>query len=117
MNDGITFEEPQVMTYQNVMFWESESKELLRLKKNGDVKSATLLSKAKKFLENNCIEKISASKWEIKPIKNYNKTTYFVEDTNKGYTCTCQGFSRNSGFCSHILAVKQWIFMWRHENG
>jgi len=112
----VQFEPPRNVSFKNVMFWEIKSKELLELKRNGDTQSATLLSKAKKFLEVNSVERIGLSSWKILPIPHYNKTTYTVQDTKEGWICNCQGFSNNN-FCSHILAVKQFEFIGRYNNG
>lgn len=106
----VVYEAPHVVSFKNVMFWEKDSKRLLELKKGGNKQSATLLTKAKKFLEAHSIKRIGLNSWEILPILNYNKSTYTVQDTKEGWICNCQGFSNNN-FCSHILAVKQFEFM------
>lgn len=109
-------EPPEIVDYRNVMFWEPKSQELLELKKNGDKKSATLLTKSKKFIEFQCVEDSGFNKWIIKPIPKYNKTTYHVELLkNNTFKCNCQGFSRYGGFCSHILAVQQFIFIGNYD--
>ena len=103
-------EAPTVYTHHNVMYWEPKSQELLKLKQDGSVQSATLLSKAKDFLLHDCIEKMSDFLYRCKPIKNYNKTTYMISTVNYQYKCNCQGFKQNA-YCSHCLAVKQFIFI------
>lgn len=61
--------------------------------------------KAKKLIKENCIIKASDVQWIIKPIKEYNKTTYKVEYLN-GFTCNCQYFATTGKECSHIKAVR-----------
>lgn len=103
------YEPPRELNFKNVMYWETESRQLLELKQNGDKEAATLLTKAKHFLENDCIEQINRKLFIVKPIKNYNKTTYRIKNINdEEFICNCQGFSKN-GICSHIIAVKQKI--------
>lgn len=106
-----TIEAPGVYTYHNVMYWEPKSRELLELKKDGSKTAATILTKSKKFLELNCIKQNCAREYICEPIKGYNKTTYNISISPDGeYSCDCQGFE-NSKFCSHCLAVKQFIFI------
>jgi hypothetical protein len=100
---------PQVFDYRNVCFWEPESRRLIKLKQDGSKEAATLLSKAKKFLENNCIKRISQQKWHCLPLEGYNSTTYLISFIDS-WDCNCQGFSNNQN-CSHILAVKQYEYM------
>lgn len=107
MNE-IEYLPPQKFTYKNVCFWEPNSKQLLFLKRNGDKSASTMLTKSKKFLEFNCIQPQSKGLYKILPIKDYNKTTYSVDIEKE--ECNCQGYSIY-GKCSHILAVKQYIFI------
>ncbi len=115
----ITYEPPREYTINNVVFWEPTSNQL-RLEKKGKA----LLTKAKNFLENNCIRRTpqSLTSWEFLPIKDYNKTTHKIRLTEQGWVCTCQGFNKSlkefaeghtdiKPICSHILAVKQLNFM------
>lgn len=104
------YEPPREITISNVKYWEEESKRLMKLKKDGYKSSTPYLSKAKKFLENDCVKRSGDNSWKILPIKNYNKTTHFVQNGLSGFYCSCQGF-KNNDFCSHILAVKQFEFM------
>jgi len=108
-----TIEKPSRMEYWNVMYWCPESQELLRQKKDGSTEAATLLSKAETFLLNGCIERFG-SLFVCRPLKGYNKTTYKIK--SNPWVCDCQGFNSKikngeTGNCSHILAVKQFIFM------
>jgi hypothetical protein len=102
-----TYEPPREITFRNVMFWEPESKELLRLKNSGVKEVSTILTKAEDFLRNDCIVEIGFGEFICKPIKGYNKTTYKI----KNGECNCQGFARGLGFCSHTIAVKQFKFI------
>lgn len=115
MREIITFEPPREYAPSNIAFWEPISKEL---KQEGSKQSTTLISKAKKFLENNCVRQLSATKWECLPIFRYNKTTYKIRLTIDGWECNCQGFNKKlrefqeghsdiQPICSHILAVIQ----------
>ena len=111
--DKFTVENPREIHYWNVMFWEPESQELIRLKKNGDKMAATMLTKAETFLMNKCIQKTSDG-FLCKPLEGYNKTTYSIKVNP--FSCNCQGFCSKvkkgePGNCSHILAVKQFIFI------
>ena len=106
--NGEKIQPPEIYTFHNVMFWEPESKKLLRLKQPGQTEAGTLLKKAKSFLEFNCVERITENLFRIKPIPKYNKTTYQV--TWPELSCNCRGFANNK-FCSHCLAVRQYVFM------
>ena len=116
------YEQPSEYTYNNVMYWEPFSKALVIAKKAGDKHANPLLTKAKKFLNENCIDQLSASTWVCKPIKNYNKTSYFIRSTDEGFSCCCRGFNKKyqeyeagkldlKPICSHIIAVKQYCFI------
>lgn len=103
---------PTKFTYRNVMFWCPESRELVRLKKDGDKTAATLLTKAQKFLEFKCVKE-NLNGWAIMPIEGYNKTTHYI---NMSMECNCQGFNKKKkdegkGYCSHCLAVEMFKFM------
>ena len=103
-------EPPQSLNFHKVMYWHPQSKELLRKKDNGDTTAATMLSKARKFLEFKCIVKKSNCRWECLPIEGYNKTIYTVVCVEDGFICNCQGFFKNK-YCSHILAVEQYEYI------
>lgn len=118
-----TYEDPINYTPQNVIYWESTSNELRRSGKYG----MAMLNKARKFLINGCIEQRSETEWRCKPIKDYNKTEYFIFSTEKDLACNCQGYKKKSKdyeegkiseipICSHTLAVKQFCFI-EEKNG
>lgn len=111
----VSYLPPREITPQNVFFWEENSKQLLQLKGAGDRKSGSLLNKAKKFLLSDCVKPAGKNEWDILPIENYNKTIHKVSLGAGGFFCDCQGF-RNNGFCSHVLAVKQFEFIGRYNN-
>ena len=117
-----TYEQPSEYTINNVIHWEPFSKALVIAKKAGDKHANPLLTKAKKFLNEDCIDQLSMSTWICKPIKNYNKTSYFIRSTDEGFSCCCQGFNKKyqeyeavkldlKPICSHIIAVKQYCFI------
>jgi len=97
-------EKPKEYTPWNVMYWEPVSQELRR-----DGSHASILKKAKDFIEGGCIEKTDSG-WICKPLFRYNKTTHRIQDLESGIRCSCQGWNTN-GFCAHCLAVKQFEFM------
>lgn len=112
-----TFEKPINYTPNNVCYWEEESKQLMTGKKNG-----AILSKAKRFLQEGCIERKSDGEWICKPIKNYNHGTHRIRSFKENLVCGCQGFvakekafekgtSEIKPFCSHTIAVKQFCFL------
>ena len=80
-----TYEEPKEITINNVMYWEETSQTL-----RSQSKGKSLLTKAKKFLENNCIQRVAHSLtcWECLPIKDYNKTIYRINLTDSGWCFT-----------------------------
>lgn len=118
----VSFEPPKDFNPNNVCFWESTSKELKVARKNGDKPAGVFLTRAKMFLENNCIERINETSWICKPIPDYNNTTYKIRITEKGFECNCHGFNNKlrdytngdsnvKPTCSHIIAVKQFAFI------
>lgn len=94
----------------NVMYWEPTSKSLMRISSSGDKTAATMLSKARKFIEAHCIIEQNDG-YICLPLEGYNKTTYTI----KNGTCNCQGWSskqaEGQGFCSHVLAVRQYEYL------
>lgn len=113
------FEPPREFTPQNICYWEPDSKQLMVQRKEGDSSAGALLTKARRFLEENCIEK-SEGCWICKPIKGYNRKTYHMKLERIGWTCSCQGFKTKiekgeSPICSHIVALKQKIFSMRFK--
>jgi len=105
----VSAEEPEIVDFHNVMYWEPNSKQLIERKNNGEREATSMLNKAHKFLTAGCVCQKSEGIYMIKPLINYNKTTYTVIEKDGGYYCNCQGFHKN-GSCSHILAVRQFIF-------
>ena len=104
-----TIEQPRHYDFHNVMYWEKDSQLLVKQKQSGEKEAATLLTKAREFLFKNCIVK-REDHFICKPIEGYNKTTYTIRQIGDGFECNCQGFSNNH-YCSHILAVRQFIFL------
>lgn len=122
MREEQTFEPPREFNKNNVCFWESTSKTLKVAKEKGEKQAGVFLTKAKKFLDMGCIERINGTNWICKPIKNYNNTIYRIKITENGLECDCQGFNKklkdyNNGIsntkpiCSHIIGVKQFCFI------
>lgn len=112
----IKIEKPDVFTYKNVIYWEPESQQLLRLKRDGSKEAGTLLKKAQDFLVFECIEEKDDG-FICKPIKGYNTKTYNIINNQ----CNCQGFSTKlkngeKPMCSHTLAVKLYLYV-RRKNG
>tara|TARA_Y100000310_G_scaffold15342_1_gene15406 strand:+ start:5725 stop:6126 length:402 start_codon:yes stop_codon:yes gene_type:complete len=118
----LCFEPPRKVTPNTVMYWEETSKALKGMQDEGDKKARPLLVKAKKFLISNCIQQQSLTSWICKSIKDYNKTDHQVRSIEKGFECDCQGYNQKlkdleegrsdvKPICSHILAVKQFIFI------
>jgi hypothetical protein len=117
-----SYEDPKEYTIKNVTYWEPSSKALMIAKGSGDKHASPLLTKAKKFLIEGCIEQVNNTTWLCMPLINYNKTTYFIRSIKGGFTCNCQGFNKKytefetgnsdiTPICSHILAVKQYCFI------
>lgn len=117
MKEIETFEKPKNYTPNNVCYWEEESKQLRTSKKQG-----AILGKAKRFLQEGCIEQKSDSEWICKPIKDYNHATHTIRSFKDYLVCRCQGFaikekafeqgrSTTKPFCSHTIAVKQFCFL------
>ena len=119
-SDPYQIEPPEEFTYRNVMYWEPDSMELIKLKKDGSKQAATLLTKAEDFLLNDCIVRTNIG-WDCLPIEGYNSTTYHIFiDQYSNFACNCQGFvskvkNGEKGICSHIVAVKQFNFMEIHN--
>ena len=108
--DWIEKEEGINLKPQNVMYWEPTSKSLMRISSLGDKTAATMLTKAKKFIESHCIIEQNDG-YICLPLEGYNKTTYTI----KNGACNCQGWSskqaEGQGFCSHVLAVRQYEYL------
>lgn len=122
--ENFKIEKPSRIDYRKVMYWEPESQELVKDKENGDKIAATILTKAETFLANNCIIALNPYVFTCKPIPGYNKTSYtIVRSCNSldTWSCNCQGYvskaKKGEGNCSHILAVKQFLFIEKYNNG
>lgn len=119
MKEQITIEAPRSFNADTVIHWEPISRQLKIQKAEGDNAAGSLLTKAKMFLKNNCIEQ-EGDHWICKPVEGYNKQTSRIFDNGKNeLECDCQGYAvakgRGKAFCSHCLAVHQFIFM--HSGG
>jgi len=75
--------------------------------------SANTIRKAKKLVENGCIEKIDDDLYQIKSSSDPNKSYFVTSDT-----CECQGFKNFYKFhhgkglkanCSHLEAMRIFI--------
>jgi hypothetical protein len=58
-------------------------------------------AKAKKLIDSNLVIDNKDGTYTIKPIPNYNRTTYTIADGK----CSCQ-FNQKGLECSHLKAVK-----------
>jgi hypothetical protein len=119
--DLVSFEKPEKLTVKTVAHWSRHFQDLKD--KDG---SATIMSKAKNFLKNNCIRYDHELKcFFCDPINGYNKSIYTIRSVKGNFTCSCQFFNRvcedkkdvNEGvyICSHILALYLWLKM-KHWN-
>lgn len=112
MEAGIIYEPPRELTTENVVFWSDHYKMFEKQK--------SVQSKARNFLENDCIKWDPEEKvWICKPIAGYNKTTHRIfwnhelinmKNGNKGeFECSCQGNNAGEKICSHILALYMYL--------
>ena len=120
-------EPPKVFNKKNVIFWSNTLKELQMLDKQGIFKTYSIIEKAKRFLENDCIDYVKKDKdlntggyYICKPIKGYNKTTYKIRNVDGQFECDCQFYQRVAKripklVCSHILALKLQLKIWNSE--
>lgn len=87
------------------------------INRHGKISNA-IMTKALKFLDEDCIEKIHACDdiygyfkefYVCKPIKNYNKTAYtlIIKEIEgiKHISCNCQYATMKDKMCSHALAL------------
>lgn len=93
---------------KHVVYWAEKEGILL-----GDMRS-----KAQKFLEYGCVlETPIPNRFVVKFLPGYNVTNHQINlDPKSGEingTCTCQASRRNHIECSHIKAVKLYIFQRR----
>jgi hypothetical protein len=113
-----TEEPPKELTPQNVIFWSTHYKKLVV--EGGDT---AIGFKARRFIENNCIEYLkdeydsSKSCYICKPIKDYNKTTYHLKWNKElnDFECDCQFNQRVHRMCSHILALYLQLKIWNYN--
>lgn len=94
-------EPPKEITKSNVVYWSEHWKKLI-VEGGEKAKGA----KAKKFLENDCIEYCKEEKLYLcKPIRGYNKTIHKMKPIKGGFECSCQEYQTYQRTCSHILAL------------
>lgn len=113
--EKITEEPPKELTPHNVIYWSEHWKKLV-VEECETAKG----SKAKKFIENNCIEYVKKEDSETgkgyyicKPIPDYNKTTHVITNASDGgFECSCQEFQTYKRTCSHILALYLQLRIW-----
>ncbi len=102
--DLTSYERPKQLHPNNtVIHWYEKDIELLGTSKN----------KVLRFIEEECIKKITNWEFDCLPIKDYNKTTHHVQrsEVTGLWTCSCQFNKQNGGMCSHIKACKVFNFM------
>jgi len=103
------YEKPPLLTPKTVIKWSEHYK---KLEMEGE-KTYSIRAKAKKFVENNCIEYDKEKKCYIcKPIKGYNSTTYHLVNKGKEFECSCQFHQKTKRMCSHILALYLQLKIW-----
>ena len=109
-----TEEPPTELTAHNVVYWSEHWKKLV-VEGNETAKGA----KAKKFIENNCIEYVKKEFSETgkgyyicMPIPDYNKTTHKINSVNGEFECSCQYYQTYKRTCSHILALYLQLKIW-----
>lgn len=112
------YELPKILTPKQVQYYSSHTHQLAH----------SQVHKAILFLEKGCIQYDSINKcfWCL-PLANYNKNTYKIIKSNKGFICDCQGCQKKireclynpdieeSAACSHILAL-MYFFKLKHWN-
>jgi len=104
-----TYEKPALLTPKTVIKWSEHYK---RLEMEGE-KTYSIRAKARKFIENNCIEYDKEKKCYLcKPIKGYNSTTYHLINKNGEFECSCQFHQKTKRMCSHILALYLQLKIW-----
>jgi len=115
-----TYEEPEELTPNNVVYYSNTYKELRALD-DKKWKTYAILLKAKRFLREGCIEYSKEKKCYLcLPIKGYNKTTYEIKSLkDRQFECNCQFYQRvvkkqniPGLICSHICALKLQLKIW-----
>lgn len=115
------YEKPEELTPHTVIKWSNTYKNLEILDKEGKFKTYSIRAKARRFLENECIEYDKEKKCYLcKPLKGYNKTTYEIRSLpNQQFSCSCQFYNRvvlrqniTNLICSHVCALKLMLKIW-----
>jgi len=109
--EEITTEPPSELTYKNVIYWSASSRQLEGVKQGN-----AIVTKARRFIKDNLVGYNTETKtFYVLPIKNYNHTTYTINNRGDGhFECNCQFYNNISSkwehpTCSHIQAVKFWL--------
>ncbi len=122
--EKITYEEPQKLTPNNVVYYSNTYKQLRALNAEGKWKTYAIMLKAKRFLKEGCIDYSKEKKCYLcKPIPHYNQTTYELRPIeNHQFSCTCQFYNRvvikqkiPGLCCSHVLALKLMLKIWNYN--
>ena len=115
--EEIKEEPPTELTAHNVVYWSEHWKKLVV--EGGETAKG---AKAKKFIENNCIEYIKKENsktgkgyYICKPIPDYNKTTHEINSVNGEFECSCQEYQTYKRVCSHILALYLQLKIWNYN--
>lgn len=69
----------------------------------------SILSKAKKFVRLNRVQRTGHKHFAVLPIIGYNSSTYEVNFHEDYWTCNCQANRINNKICSHIIAVSLYL--------
>lgn len=90
-----TNEGPGELTVENVQYWCHHTQDFAN----------TQINKAKKFVEQNCLEYVGEGYFRCGPISGYNSRTYTIKKGDDGeFHCNCQA-AKDGGGCSHRLAL------------
>ncbi len=92
-----TSEGPRELTVDNIQYWCHHTQQFAK----------TQISKAKKFVENNCYEYNGDGFFLCNPIEGYNIRTYTIRKNKETdeFDCNCQKGMEGSGMCSHVLGL------------
>jgi len=114
---------PETLNEKSVVYWSSHYKKLVV--EGGDT---AIGFKARRFIENNCIEYYkdgfdsSKNCYLCKPIPGYNKTTYkLVWNKDLGdFECDCQYYQtkllkKEEAYCSHYLGLYLQLKIWNYN--
>lgn len=115
-------EEPDELTFKTVVKWSKTYKQLQCLERTGKFKTYTIRWKARRFIENGCIDYDKEKKCYLcRPIEGYNNTTYELTPNHGEFECNCQFFQnvvkkQEAGLiCSHVLALKLQLKIWNWQ--